>query len=285
MATDWSRLGGVAPDALVKARSLAHHAAQWPTKAARANLAAVPDDSHSSLVWGAGLAAFLSQPLATKNGAIRIGVGIADLRLMIVRGSAAGASFALDGRSNAEAGTWIDAALRAEGLAPASVVKLPYEVPDHAVARGAQYGASGEAAALAELARWFGAAAEALDDVSARFRDLRPGPSPVLCWPHHFDIATVIELGAGQGESARSVGIGLSPGDEFYAQPYWYVSPSPKLDAASLPKAPLSGHWHTQGFLAAVATGADTLKLGDRRRELVAFIIEAVEIGRARLGA
>ena len=284
-ATDWSRLGGVPPDALVDARNLAHHAAQWVTKAARANLKAVPDDSHSSLEWDAELAALLSQPLAAKQGGLRIGLDVAGLALTIVRGSGVTGTLVLDGKSNAEAGAWLDAALREAGLAPASGVKLPYEIPDHPVANGARYGARAEAAALQELARWFGAAADALGEVSARLRDVRPGASPLLCWPHHFDIAMVVQLEAGHAESARSIGIGLSPGDESYAQPYWYVSPWPKLDAAALPQAPVPGHWHTQGFFAAVATGADTLKLKERRRELLAFIIQAVEIGRARLGA
>ena len=31
MQFDWSTLGGKAPAALVKARTLAHHAGQWPT--------------------------------------------------------------------------------------------------------------------------------------------------------------------------------------------------------------------------------------------------------------
>lgn len=285
MTADWTKLGGVAPDALVKARNLAHHAVQWPTRAARANLPAAPDDSHSSLDWDAGLGALLSQPLATKGGAIRIGLGLADLRLMVVRGPAAGATFTLNGKSDAEAGEWVDASLKAAGLAPASDVKLPYDMPDHAVAKGARYGVGAEAAAIAELARWFGAAADALGEAGARLRNIRPGPGPIACWPHHFDIATVIQLEAGPAESARSIGIGLSPGDEFYAQPYWYVSPSPKLDASALPPPPVPGHWHTQGFTAAVATGADTLKLGDRRRDLLEFIVKAIEIGRGQLGA
>ena len=285
MAADWSRLGSAAPDTLVNARLLAHHAVQWVTKAARANLPAALDDSHSSLDWDAGRAALLSQPLATKDGAIRVGLDIAGLRLTLVPGTAAGSDFALDGRTDAEAGSWLDASLRAAGLAPASVVRLPYDIPSNAVAQGARYSVGAEAAALAELARWYGAAADALGEVSARLRNLRPGASPVRCWPHHFDIATLVQLEAGHAESARSIGIGLSPGDDFYAQPYWYVSPWPKLDATALPDAPIPGHWHREGFVAAVATGADTLKLGDRRRALLAFIVESIEIARARLGA
>jgi hypothetical protein len=284
MRTDWSRLGGVPPEALVGARTLAHHAAQWATKAARANLAAVPDDSHASLEWVAGRTALLSRPLPAKGAAMRVGVGLGDLRLLVVRGSAV-SDFALDGRSDAEAGAWVDAALEAVGLAPASKVELPYEMPRHAVARGAPYGVRSEAAALQELERWFGAAADVLEEASARLRSVRPGPSPVCCWPHHFDIATLVRLEAGEAESTRSIGVGFSPGDDSYPQPYWYVSPWPKPDPSALPPPSVPGHWHTQGFTGIVATGDDILKLAERRRDTLAFVTQSVALSRALLGA
>lgn len=284
MRADWFGLGSAAPTTLVNARNVAHHAAQWGTKAARANLAAVPDDSHSSLTWDAERAALVSQPLAAQQGEIRVGLSVADLRLIVLRGSAADDSFALDGKSDAEAGAWLDALLRAAGLAPASDVKLPYQLPDHAVATGARYDAQAEAGALQELARWFGMAAEVLGEVSGRLREVRPGPGPVLCWPHHFDIAMVVQLEAGHAEAARSIGVGLSPGDESCAQPYWYVSPWPKPDPATLPPAPGPGHWHIQGYTALVATGEDILKLQDRRRDTLAFVMQAIAASRALLG-
>src|SRR5207249_12251064 len=37
---DWSKMGRMPPAGLVAARDLAHHAAQWPAKAAHANLSA-----------------------------------------------------------------------------------------------------------------------------------------------------------------------------------------------------------------------------------------------------
>ena len=60
----------------------------------------------------------------------------------------------------------------------------------------------------------------------------------MLCWPHHFDIATLVKLEDGQPANARSIGVGVSPGDEYYAQPYVYVSPWPRFDAGKLPDLP-----------------------------------------------
>jgi hypothetical protein len=51
MALDWSSLREPRPEKLAPARELAHYAVQWTTRAARANLPAVPDDSHSALAW------------------------------------------------------------------------------------------------------------------------------------------------------------------------------------------------------------------------------------------
>ena len=80
MAVDWSSLRDPAPGTLVQARETAHCALQWVAKAARANLRAAPDDSHTALVWDADRAALMTQPL--KKG-VRVGlrVGILDLKL------------------------------------------------------------------------------------------------------------------------------------------------------------------------------------------------------------
>jgi len=144
---------------------------------------------------------------------------------------------------------------------------------------------SADASALEELARWFAAANDALHEVAARFASMQQAPGPVRCWPHHFDIAVQVSMDEAAGEAARSIGIGVSPGDQHYPQPYAYVSPSPHPDTASLPDLPPPGRWHTHGFVGAVLTGEDILMLGDRRQELVDFLDAAAKIGRAQLAA
>jgi len=162
-------------------------------------------------------------------------------------------------------------------------------MPAHAVAGGAAYDTAGNAEALAELARWFAAAAEILEGFADRRGEisLEPsslGPSPVRCWPHHFDIATLLVLEEGDPETARSVGVGLSPGGEAYRQPYFYINPWPHLATDDLPELPAPGHWHRQGFVGAIATGDEVLGLADRRAGLVAFVEGAFAASIARLG-
>ena len=109
-------------------------------------------------------------------------------------------------------------AVRTAGLKPAATLELPYEMPATNFARAVDEGPR-----LAALAAWFAAGAGLLEELRHKYKRFQPGPTPTRCWPHHFDLATVVELG-----QARSIGIGLSPGDDYYAQPYFYLSPYPK---------------------------------------------------------
>jgi hypothetical protein len=283
MRFDWSKMGRTPPGALVEAREFAHHAAQWPARAARANLSAVPDDSHSAFTWDPSHAALVSQVLQAKGGGVRVGIRIARLELVVTRGSNVLDAFQFDGKTDAAAGAWIDAKLHALGLKPAGGVELPYALPDHP-ARGRPHELGMLGREFGELSRWFGGPAEALEEFAAKLAGLRAAPGPILCWPHHFDIATLVQLDADGGGSAPSVGVGASPGDEFYPQPYVYVGSLPRFEGGNLPELPPPGHWHTQGFFGAVATAEDILAMENRGRALLEFITGGFEISRALAG-
>jgi hypothetical protein len=278
---NWAGLGRVAPQGLVNARLLAHHALQWPARCARANIKHAADDSHTAFDWEPALGALVTQPLRTPAGDVRVGLRLAGLALLLVRNGAILDVLQLNGKSEQVAGVWIDTKMQALGLRAASDIRLPYGLPEHAVAQGARYDLYLQERELGELARWFAGAAAALEDARERLAELHTGP--VRCWPHHFDIATVASLDPAGAEGARSIGIGLSPGDEHYPQPYAYVSPSPRFER--LPDAPRPGRWHTEGWFGAVATGDAVLAEANRGQALMRFILESVEIGRKRLGA
>src|SRR5262245_48551592 len=155
MRFDWSKLGRTPPAGLVGARNLVHHAAQWPTKAARANLKSVPDDSHSAFAWDASHAALVTAGLPAKGGEVRVGIRVPRLELIITRGDNVLDAFQFHAKTDEQAGTWLDAKLRLLSLKPAGDVKLPYDLPDHPLGdQPHQLGMLGRE--LGELARWFG---------------------------------------------------------------------------------------------------------------------------------
>jgi hypothetical protein len=274
---DWRPLGGLARARLAEARLETHHAVQWLARTARAFIPAKPDDSHTNLGWDDALDGFSTHPL--QDGA-RLGLRISDLTLVLLPVSGAGSSeqLRLHGRPNADARAWLGQHLRARGLDDGALdAPSPYEIPAHAIAKGAAYREVELKDALGELAAWFANAEISLGRIRERYAAKKLQVSPVRCWPHHFDLATLLSLDAGGGEQARTVNAGLSPGDESYNEPYFYVSPYPYPAAAKLPKLSKLGHWHTQGFTAAVAPASRIIAAENRQAESEAFLQEAVE--------
>lgn len=273
MPTAWSMLSNPEPTTLAAARALAHRGAQWAARAARANLEPLPDDSHSALAWDGVRAALLSQPMNGTQVGLRIGV-----LEVIVADKNGTEAMPLATSTEAEVADWFDGMLKERGLKPASTLKLPYEMPATNFARAVDEGPR-----LAAVAAWFAAAAELLEELRKKYKRFKPGPTPTRCWPHHFDIATVIELE--EKKNARAIGIGLSPGDDYYAQPYFYLSPYPKpADLENLPELPTGGRWHTREFFGAVATGVEMLAQQDPRGALLAVMDAAFEESLKRLG-
>ncbi|MCP4384829.1 MAG: hypothetical protein GY798_26020 [Hyphomicrobiales bacterium] len=271
------------PGTLIDARNMAHKAVQPVTRAARVNIPAEPDESHTNLAWDSARAAFLSNPIATGDGPIAVGLALSNLSLLVVRGDQTVAERPLSGISVGDAGDWLDSQLVGLGLGKASPVSHPYDLPPGA-AEIATYATDGIEEELASLTSWFALSDSVLRDFASDNADIRPGPSPIRCWAHHFDIATYVSLEAGDFESARAIGVGLSPGDESYAEPYFYVNPWPRLDPRDLPVLSGLGHWHTEGFVGAILTGSELLATADAKRGAAQFIADAFALGRGRLG-
>ncbi len=272
---DWRPVGGADFAQLSEARMAAHYAAQWLARAARAFIPARLDDSHTNLGWDEALDGFVTHKL---QGA-RLGLKLPGLVLALLEGDGGTPSrlFPLDGCADKDARAWLGQEIHALGLDAKKLdAPSPYEMPAHAIAKGGAYGASKLASALDELAAWFANAEISLGRIQQEYAAKKLQVSPLRCWPHHFDLAVLITLDAIGGEHARSVNVGLSPGDGSYDEPYFYVSPYPYPEAAKLPKLPKLGHWHTKGFTAAIAPASRIIAAQDRQGETEAFLAEAV---------
>ena len=254
--SDWVPLRGIDQRRLSEARLQAHYAVQWLARAARAYVPPQPDDGHTNLGWDGALGGFTTHPL--KDGAwLSLKITDLTLALHVGEGSTHVQSFSLDGRPDAQAGQWLSKQLAARGLdAHALNAPSPYEMPAHAVSQGAAYGPAGLSDTLAELAGWFGNAGLSLGSVQRQMIGRKLAASPVRCWPHHFDLATLTTLPARNADATGYVGAGLSPGDEYYDVPYFYISVYPEPDPAALPSLPTLGHWHLRDFIGGRCDGS-----------------------------
>ena len=185
----WERLGQLAPRDLRSAREQAHWAAQVIAAAGETFCAHEADTSHTSMAWDAALAGLVGRALPAAP-ACRVGLRLRDLSLcLLTPDGASPVELALAGRTLAEAYRWASEAIRAatRGALERSLVHPGFELPEHALAHGGRFAIE---PGLAELARWYANA----DALLRRLAQENRGAGPVRCWPHHFDIAALIEV-------------------------------------------------------------------------------------------
>lgn len=249
---------------LPEARLQAHHAVQLNTHFARAYVEARADDSHTSLTWDPALAALVGAAAAGMRPALQI----EELSLIVIdeAGRLLG-SLALEGRTFEEARTWLGSQARQRGLDPEKLnAPLHFTLADHPLMHGAEFSAEPE---LAALSGCYARAAKLLGPLPAEW-------SPLRCWPHHFDIARLLDV---RGDGSATVGVGMSPGDDNYVAPYWYVSPWPHPDPAGLPTLEL-GSWHLQGWVGTVLPALDASE-----EETARFLDASIAVSRRLLAS
>jgi hypothetical protein len=271
----WRAIGRGDAARLVDARLQTHHALQWLARAGRAYVPAHPGDGHTNLGWDDALGGFATHPL---QGGARLALRLSDLTLALYGAGNPPRSLGLDGRTETDVRAWMRAQMAALGLDPDALdAPSPYAMPAHAVGRGAAYAVAAGREGFGMLAAWFANAEASLGRSRSALIARGLAPSPLRCWPHHFDLATLTPLDAADPEHGRSVNPGFSPGDEHYAEPYFYVSPWPYPEAHRLPRLPPVAHWHTQPFLAAIAPANRIVAAASPQAAAEAFLADAVE--------
>ncbi|MGH7696167.1 MAG: hypothetical protein ACRENH_14370 [Gemmatimonadaceae bacterium] len=277
----WQRLAAADPTTLVDARLQLHHALQVIVSVGISYLPPRPDDSHTNLEWLPDFAALGTNRLESGQR-LRFGLRPAELSLIALNDKRVTSELALDGRTVNEAVEWLRAALVAAGYDGSRLTtKRHYEIPTHRVASGAAF-QRGVPEKFAELGRSY-ADAHAL---ASYIVETRAGASPPRCWPHHFDLATLITLPEPPGRGTRTVGVGLSPGDDSYAEPYFYVGPYPHPKPELLNPLGSIGKWHTQGFVAAVLLASELAQFQtpeSQRDAVLSFANSAVDASIAAL--
>lgn len=274
--------GAPPPTALSNARVELHWAAQVVAAAGRALIAAAPDDSHTTLAWAPTGRLLVG---GTTPRQLRLGLRPADLALVVVDATGTPQrELPLAGRTLEEALAWA-----AEILGAPALALPPHEMPAHAVARGGAFRGD-DPDGRAELARWYATTDSLLRELAFLPPEARKQASPVRCWPHHFDIATLVKLPHLPRAVERTIGVGLSPGDASHAEPYFYVTPWPYPESPVLPELPTGAAWNRNHWFGAVLTGgaifSDLEATAATRAKMVSgFLDAAVRASAALLAA
>ena len=266
----WDPVGIVPPHELSDARKIIHHSVQLIAATGKYFLPDRPDDSHTSLHWNKDRAAFEGEMIGETNP-FRLGLHTESMILYIRQNNQDDlATFNLKGNTLSSALSWLKTEFKNRGLDASELsLNMHYEIPPHRVAGGEPV-ETDISDHFMEIGRYFANAHNVLNAI----KSVLPEAGPVRCWPHHFDIATLIKIDkVNPAEEAQTIGIGLSPGDESYTEPYFYISPWPypdiqKSDLLAMP----AGKWHTESWLGAVLPASEICSQSEQAKTVYNFL-------------
>jgi hypothetical protein len=244
----------ISPSNLSEGRLQLHYAIQCIAAIGAALAEPLPDDSHVSLTWNPVLEVFMGAPIRAKTpfrvafDPITLTAGLLNEQNRIF------ASLPLHQKTLGEGLDWHKRELAKLGVDTEQIVLLTYppDFPDHPLGHGQRFDAYHCIPERWELALYYANTFHILQDIITKTEDA----TPIHIWPHHFDMALLIDIPGKKEGEAMTISVGLSPGDETYSEPYWYVSPYPYPATDGLPTLQHQGFWHTQQWVGAVLTAS-----------------------------
>jgi hypothetical protein len=291
MDTARSLTGKIKPHELTESRLQLHYAIQFIAATGAALAEPLPDYSHTSLDWNPGLAVFLGAPIHAATP-FRVALNPVTLTSILLDSKQeAIATFPLQQKTLVDAMSWHQGEISKLGADASKIEFLAYppdDFPDHPLAHGEVF--PGER--YADESSQIEAGRRKLTDYYANthrlLQELVDGSedaSPIHIWPHHFDMAVLISLSGKKGGEPMTIGVGMSPGDKSYNEPYWYVSPYPYPDTANLPSLAGHGFWHTEHWVGAVLTASNLTQdsAAAQEEQVRAFFQSALDASEALL--
>jgi len=282
----WQTLGATAPDQLAHTREQLHCVAQVIANVPRLLVPAAPDWGHSAFHWDEALQALVSVEVPAGTP-FRVALRVANATALVLdQASTEVASLATDGLTIEQLFDWLTRHATSQGATLPKPLDQASDTLPHPCVAGQTFDLANRPA-LDELARYYDNSNRALQAIS----EANEHTTPVRTWPHHMDMALLIELDpnpepGADPETARSVSFGMQPGDGFSAEPYFYSSPWPYPSSPQWPALAADGAWNTEGFTAAILSASALIAAGDaaaQQQALTAFTVSAIEGNRALL--
>ena len=268
---NWEPVESIPLEELVKTREQLHHAIQAIAAAGKYLIPNRSDDSHTSLHWNENDQAFEGESISL-DPSLRVGLRPSDLSFYLTDSkSGIQSEFTLNNKTLGQGFSWMSEQLKNTGLDISDLnLKLHYEIPSKTFSPDQPFKIS-QPNYFNTLSLYYANATSILSAI----KSVLPEASEIRLWPHHFDIATLLTLDKDKSaEEARSIGIGFSPGDEGYEEPYFYLTPwpYPRIQDINFPELS-AGNWHTEGWVGAILSVSDIIHRRTSNGLLLIFLI------------
>lgn len=227
-----------------------HHLSQFLAVTAKHFLEEKANDSHTNAGWeNHYITSRLIQNLQLK-------VNVPEFQLEIWANRTLEKPLEADGKSKSELFEALKEELNHLGLDTSTFEnKLHYELPEHALDKGAAF-AKPKAKDLQAWINLRDLAQQCMIKLNAAFNN----SSEIRIWPHHFDTGVYFELNT---EGTKSIGAGLAIGDSMIAGPYFYIygwQKDQEIDFATKPGLK-NGRWIIENWKGAVLPADDLNQL------------------------
>jgi len=261
---DWQQFTVTETEELAEASKQLHYGAQFVAAFGHYLLPESADDSQSSMHWVSGLRALAGQEVNLKQR-VRMALAYGTFELMLINeNEEVLGSFPLSGQTKTTAISFVRTQARSLGVKQVQEIDIPshYELPPHPIREGAPFQMTSPAHHQ-ELARYRHNAQLLLQAIANEYEYA----TPVATWLHHFDTGSVINVKFDdQGNSQKTIGIGLAVPDALSDEHYFYVNhwrEKGGADYSTLPSLPGNAQWKTEGWTGAILPVSELVKAGD----------------------
>ena len=261
IAKKWRRLDPIPFDEIGKARAMVHEAIQLIASTGISYVQKRQDDSHTNCEWSRSLKSFVGNVFGEQNK-ICLGLNVSELKLILLKENwTIIEELNLNDKNLDDVLAWMKNNFESNGLDfNKFTFDKHYEIPVNNVSSGGKFAIENKHA-FQELSDYYANA----DLILRTYIGEMSNATPVRCWPHHFDIATLLNIGE---EKLQSFGIGMSPGDKSNNEPYFYVTmwPYPNLEKDLLQEL-LIGKWNVEGWIGTSLTASEIIKKSDEQSQ------------------
>jgi len=268
----WKHLETIDLEILKTTREALHQVVQMVSAVPRNLLPHDPSDSSASLEWNNPLKGLQAKPILTDTDeAILVGLQFEAFRLYIANHNEVISNMEMQGKTVLEGLQWLKDTLAQLGLNSDQItLDLPYKIKAYDYSQPV----TTEPSALLEFSNLFYNTQDILSKITSQYEKA----SEIRCWPHHFDIATLITVKTDEKEAtSSSIGVGLSPGDEAIQEPYVYVNAWPFIELRKLQTHPLpNGYWNKKGWSGGVLTYSALSSKRNQEQVYVDFVHEVI---------
>lgn len=251
---EWKPLHPVDTEEFMANRCQFHHAIQNIAALGRRYLPVEPNDGAATMTWVPGHFRLAGKWITSGETLFRNSISLPEFAMYLVDEKVAVISkFSLHGKSQRDLMVWLEEHVGRLGLRFTDLnLSPPYEIPDHASFKKGDTFEFKHPRMAQELAAYYHNSYLSL----RKYKLKHQLDTNIEVWPNHFDQALPHVLrDSGDPDTSVRMLLGMSPGDEHFEKPYFYVSCWPYADTESFSKLGNGAIWFSDDWTGAILPG------------------------------